>query len=331
MILLRFVLFMVGAGLRVRFGFRISLKGPACKGIFKQMTFLNEIEWRRRQSQHEDVLKGYVDRHRSRQSSGDRHPTEDFLWQYFGIRPGRLLLWGPGAGVVLTGEGSGKFLKSRGFASSSEGVWIPPASIPSSRRSSMRWILQLLEATRERAPTFGCLGLHEWAMVYEEKDIRHAQLPLRLTHQETRDVVESHPVRCTHFDAFRFFSKSARPLNQVPLSSEGRPEQEQPACLHANMDLLKWHLKLTPWLMSDGLSDLFEFALQAREVDMRASPYDVRLLDLEPICIETSEGRRQYVQEQRQIADRGSVFRAELIARIRSLIELVESSETVHA
>ncbi len=50
---------------------------------------------------------------------------------------------------------------------------------------------------------------------------------------------------------------------------------EQPGCLHVHMDLFKWALKLHPYVPSELVADALEIALLAREVDMRASPYDL--------------------------------------------------------
>ena len=69
---------------------------------------------------------------------------------------------------------------------------------------------------------------------------------------------------------------------------------EQPACLHSNMDLLKWAWKLGPLLNSDLLCDVLEVALEARRVDVAASPYDASAFLAESIRIETEEGRRIY-------------------------------------
>ena len=283
-----------------------------------------EENWRNRQARQQARLQPFVERYRERRSRGEKHPVEDFLWQYFSIRPGRLLQWSPGVGVELLGN-TQEFLQCRGFVrSQNAGVWIPPDGVPEERQSSLQWIRNLLVNTRDRTPFFGCLGLHEWAMVYEEADIRHQQLPLRLSHEETRRVVETLPVRCTHFDAFRFFSKSARPLNRCVLTAEGRPDQEQPACLHANMDLLKWQLKLGPWLPSDEVVDLFELAMDARGVDMRASAYDVSSFGWESIRIETAEGRKEYVQEQERIANKAAPLRQRLIDRVEALLQVLD-------
>ena len=88
---------------------------------------------------------------------------------------------------------------------------------------------------------------------------------------------------------------------------------EQPGCLHANMDLFKWCMKLQPLVPSDLVSACFELAWRAREIDMRASAYDVRPMGYEPICIETTAGRREYVGYQKEIAGAARPLRERLI------------------
>ena len=162
-------------------------------------------------------------------------------------------------------------------------------------------------------------------MVHEAADIRHPALPLRLPHAETRRVVETLPVRCSHYDAFRFFSASARKFNPLPLTPENRAGQEQPACLHANMDLLKWCLKASPWIPSRLITRAFLLAREARVLDMRAGPYDVTRLGETPIPVETPEGRRAYVREQRKIAEAAAPVREDLIRALAALQTLTLS------
>jgi len=269
------------------------------------------MNWRERREACRERLRPLVDDAKARRSRGTKDPVEDFLWDYYGLRPGKLLHWSPGIEVPLPGADPEEF---PGFhPHPGGGCWLPRAAVPASRSTSFLWVRELLIQTRDRPPFFGCLGLHEWAMVYEESDIRHPQLPLRLSHAETRRVVESLPVRCSHFDAFRFFSQSARRFNTLPLSAGGRLEQEQPACLHANMDLMKWCLKAVPYVSSELLADTVFLALETRRIDMRASPYDVRVLGEEPIPVETPEGRRAYVLAQQDIAARAAPLRNRLI------------------
>ena len=39
----------------------------------------------------------------ARRSAGKKHPVEDFLFTYYTQKPGQLLRWHPGDGVVLSG------------------------------------------------------------------------------------------------------------------------------------------------------------------------------------------------------------------------------------
>jgi hypothetical protein len=82
--------------------------------------------------------------------------------------------------------------------------------------------------------------MHEWAMVYRQpaEEIRHSSWPLRLGADGVAAVVEAAPLRCTHYDAFRFFTAPARPRNAVTPTRETAPDLEQGGCLHANMELL---------------------------------------------------------------------------------------------
>ena len=53
----------------------------------------------------------------------------------------------------------------------------------------------------------------------------------------TDAVVERHGIRCSHFDAYRFFTDSARPRNALRPTRETQVAMEQPGCLHAGMDI----------------------------------------------------------------------------------------------
>src|SRR5262249_50070753 len=95
---------------------------------------------------------------------------------------------------------------------------------------------------------------------------------------------------------------------------DSRVKMEQGGCLHTNMDLYKWGTKLWPWIGSDFIAKAFMHALEGRELDMRASPYDLRAEGYEPICIETEEGRKQYQQAQQLFAQHSIPLRKELQA-----------------
>jgi hypothetical protein len=190
--------------------------------------------------------------------------------------------------------------------------------LPTERRPAAEWIAGLLAATLHRPPQFNCHGLHEWAMVFNGEARRH-DLPLRLPQSEIDALVRSLPVNCTHFDAYRFFTPSARPLNRVPVTRLRQAEFDQPGCLHANMDLYKWAYKFQPWLPSELMTDAFLLALEIREVDMRATPYDLTRYGYAAIPIETPEGRQEYQRLQQELSGKAQELRARLLKAYQAL------------
>ena len=110
-------------------------------------------------------------------------------------------------------------------------------------------------------------------------------------------------------------------MNRLQPDLESRMMLEQPGCVHANMDLYKWAAKSMPWIGSELLLDCFELAMELRDLDMRASPYDLIAWGREPVCIETAEGRRIYESEQRRLAEKAMPLRERLIAALGKVKE----------
>ena len=279
-----------------------------------KITLLAEPEWHARRRAHEQRVFAWTGPHQARAARGERHPVHDFLFEYYRFRPSWLRRWHPGPDVVLAGETAREFLRWPEYHETDGGTALNLATLP--RRESVAWILNLLRLTAGRPPAFACFGLHEWAMVYRQTpaEVRHNQWPLRFPPDELARIVEAQPVRCSHFDAFRFFTAPAQPLNKIQPTRATTPEFEQRGCLHANMDLYKWAFKLAPFTPSELIADCFALARDIREVDMRASPYDFQKLGYAPIRIETSEGRADYEAQQRDFAERSQPLRARLIA-----------------
>ncbi len=196
-----------------------------------------------------------------------------------------------------------------------------------SQRPLLTQLHTLLSATAARAPQFGCFGLHEWAMVYRQDkfELRHEYLKLRLGGAGTDKVVEDNRIRCSHFDAFRFYTPDAVPLNELAPSRENQRSMEQPGCLHANMDLYKWAYKLSPALSSELVMDCFELSWRVRAMDMQASPYDLEDWGYPPIRIETTEGKAAYVEQQRAFSTEAQVLRGRLLAALAPLFESVNA------
>jgi hypothetical protein len=284
---------------------------------------LSCAEWQSRQAVHEQRVGGWIDPHRARTSRGVKHPVYDFLFSYYAFRPAWLKRWHPGPDVVLESsspddpaiDAAAAFLRWPEYQRTQDGVSLNLNALPESRRAYAVWLRDLLHGISERPPFFACFGLHEWAMVYRQTpdEVRHNAYPLRFSPSELASIVERSPLCCSHHDAFRFFTAPARPLNKLQPSREAVPRNEQRGCLHANMDLYKWATKLAPFTPSELLADCFELARDIREIDMRASPYDLRSLGFEPVAIETPAGRSEYETYQRGFSTRGDPLRQRLI------------------
>ena len=279
--------------------------------------------WQERARAHAVRADALTAGRRARKARGERHAVEDFLYEYYNTRPSLLRRWHPGAGVVLEPSPSGPAPHAgwRWYTTDDDGaVRLATRQFAADRGETVRFVRRLLAATATRPAATGCFGLHEWAMVYREDEHRHA-LPLRLGRAGTDAVVETHPVRCTHFDAFRFFTPAAAPLNRLRPTRATQVDLEQPGCLHASMDLHKWALKLGPAVPGDLALDCFELARDVRRLDMQASPYDLSSYGEEPVPIETPEGKAEYVARQRGFADRAAGLRTRLLEVCAAVLE----------
>lgn len=272
---------------------------------------LDAARWRARAEAHRERVAAWTVPHRERRRRGAAHPVWDFLFTYYSHRPALLERWDPGPGVVL-GDGAA-FLDRPGYVADGTDVRFDPAVAPQRLRTTAGFVYRLLTATRSRAPRLGCFGLHEWAMVYRTERPRHASVPLRLGAAGTDEVVESMRIGCSHFDAYRFFTPAAAPRNTLTPTRESQVELEQPGCLHATMDLYKWAYKLAPAVPSELVADCFALAADVRELDMRASPYDLVAHGFSPVRIETPEGRTEYARAQAGFAERAAPLRDRLI------------------
>jgi hypothetical protein len=255
-----------------------------------------------REAAHRARLAPYVEPHLARRREGVKHPVHDFLFTYYSFSPAKLMTWHPG--------------------------W-PESGTPDQVARLgpvIRTIRTLLLATMSRPAHTGCFGLHEWAMVHGTDETRH-DWPLRLGAVGTDAVVENHRIACSHFDAFRFFTTTAAPLNTLSPGRDDRAAYEQPGCLHATMDLYKHAFRLSPLVSSDLLAECFVLAWDVREVDMRASPYDFTDLGLDPIRIETPKGKREYAAHQRAFAERAAPLRLWLVEACDGLLDPARLAE----
>ena len=124
-------------------------------------------------------------------------------------------------------------------------------------------------------------------------------------------------------------------LTNTILSRTDQLHLEQKACLHANMDLFKIAWRLQPFISSKLIVGSLKASLQARTLDVEASPYDVgnyvgldwshadedhvnedgiKTMQLGAIKIETENGRKEYQQRQIQVMKRGELVRTKLLS-----------------
>ena len=248
---------------------------------------------------HRARLARYVEPHLERRRLGIKHPVHDFLFTYYAYRPAQLM------------------------------AWHPAGPLEAHKRPLVDAVHRLMQATLSRPGNFGCFGMHEWAMVYRlpESSTRHNSWPLRLGGSGTDSVVEGHRVACSHFDAFRFFTAGAVPLNTLSPGRDDRPDFEQPACLHAGMDLYKHAFRLAPMVPAELVADCFELAWDIRVLDMRAAPYDLTGVTLDPtgepwtpVRVETADGKVEYAEAQRAFAQRARPLRQRLLEECDRLL-----------
>lgn len=292
-------------------------------------TVLEESEWRERRARHEDRVRPWVEPRLERRKNGGKHPTDDFLFEYYPYSVGKLLAWHPGYGTALLGKAD-EYLEFPQYARGDAGVttsltWLADSA---DRITRLDLAIRLLEGMNTRPANTGCFGLHEWAMVYglEQSEIRHSAFQLRLSPDEIVDTVHDVGLRCTHIDAYRFFTPAAMPLNPIEPTRATQPELDQPGCLHANMDLYKYAMWFSPYVNSELVADCFELARTARTLDMQASPYDVSQFGLDPIRVENPEGRLEYATRQRELMSAALPLRDRLLTRLTHLRDAIRVS-----
>lgn len=291
--------------------------------ISTQRSVLKEADWTAKVNHHEKELSAVLDPYLEKRSRQEKDPILDFLFEYYAFRPSHLKRWSPGTGTAIQFSDPSVLPEISELTLEDGVAFLNPDFFPQKRIRSAKWTLELLKKSAERKPMFGCFGMHEWAMVYRAENVRHQQIPLRLSDDAIAEFVESRPMVCTHFDAFRFFTKKARPMNKHELSRETFQDTEQPGCVHTNMDLYKWAFKLYPWISSELIRKAFFNALKTREVDMQASPYDATEFGLKPIKIETETGRKEYVERQMEIYQNSKPIRHQLIEAYKEVIQSV--------
>jgi hypothetical protein len=274
--------------------------------------------WHHLRDEHQTKVLPWITPRLERRSRHESHPVDDFLFEYYPISTKKLFNWHAGYGYALDAtEIEYEEFPAGSYEFTENQISIRFDWLAKNQESAIN-LADFLTKTQERSIRSGCFGLHEWAMVLGAEDVRHEKWPLRLSQEKIRATIDEVGLRCTHFDAFRFFTPFAAPLNPLQLTPVDRNEVEQPGCLHANMDLYKYAQRYAPIVGSEIVRSAFALAKDIRTVDMQTAPYDLADLGVIPIPVETPAGRDEFAQLQIGFAQRAQILRTELIEALKS-------------
>lgn len=337
------------------------------------MKIIPEIVWRTAASKHKasiyDLLRpGLISSWRNgveTLSLDPQHPVYNFLIEYYGLKGAkgvkRLVRWSPGThngGILLQGvrpedfhdtlhlRGCSEFDPHTGSAFYSPSQFVA-GKPPAQAAATYVWYRNILHKTLEAPPILYCDNLHEWAMQYQPSGAPpppsakyQAHLPLRVSRATIQQTVERKGTHCTHIHAIQYFSPPALPFNTpTELQTnfhrrELQPKYEQPACVHAHMDLLQYALRLGPFFSMDDKcrsDDLLRVVLAARRLDVAASPYDASAYAGPPICIETAAGRAEYREQQKALLQQVTPVRQSVLAAYEAFLQAAFAAEDVAA
>mmetsp|Transcript_17449 Transcript_17449/g.28174 ORF Transcript_17449/g.28174 Transcript_17449/m.28174 type:complete len:315 (+) Transcript_17449:174-1118(+) len=279
------------------------------------------------------VSPGCIDRDVSK-GLDPANPIFNFLKLYYRIKGPkelrRLMRWSPGFGAQVHGvdpRGDKDLIQLKWTQTEGDRVLF---KVPEKGLKSLQQWEMVLRRTMENKPVLNCFGMHEWAMVYassESSKFQSEVMDFRVSQREINELVVSKGVNCTHFDAYRFFSPDAFDFSKhghlMKTCDRATGQQlENPACIHTAMDTFKVAYKFYPLINSELLLESLELSIDARRIDVRASPYDPSKFGLEPIKVETVDGRREYQIAQRNLLDRSQRLRGKLL---KALDEIYES------
>lgn len=277
---------------------------------------MQRAKWQALQAEHFHTVDTWISPRLERRSKQESHPIDDFLFDYYPISAKKLRTWHPGINFALEAVASDiEYFPASQYEFNDKLISVSSTWLQA-KVDRLKDLSDFLSQVASRPAKFGCFGLHEWAMVLGVDEVRHQLWPLRVSQDVIRDTISTQGLRCTHFDAFRFFTDEARPLNPLQLVRSDQIDCDQSGCLHANMDLYKYAYEVAPIVGSDVIRQAFALAKDIRDVDMQAAPYDLSDLGLSPIKIETPQGRADFAQHQKEFHERAQELRHLLIQEI---------------
>ncbi|MFN8147124.1 MAG: hypothetical protein U0R76_06600 [Candidatus Nanopelagicales bacterium] len=135
--------------------------------VTASLVVLERDVWEPRAQAHAARVDAWTAGRLQRAARGQRHPVEDFLFEYYPTRAGQLRRWHPGLGVGLVD--APRLAEDPAYhvvdVAGRDVVTVDVARF-AHRRDGLAWVEGLVRRTAERAGRWGCFGLHEWAMVY---------------------------------------------------------------------------------------------------------------------------------------------------------------------
>ena len=160
-------------------------------------TVLEPAEWLPRAPAHAARVDAWVQPHLARRRTGEKHPVEDFLFDYYHLSPAKLRRWHPGAGVVLAGPEAAAVPGARGLPAGRRRRHGRPATGSPGTGAGCATCAGCSSPPRRGRASYGCFGLHEWAMVYRQPadQVRHARPPAAAG-QRRAPTPSSRPGRC---------------------------------------------------------------------------------------------------------------------------------------
>lgn len=273
------------------------------------------------------------------------HPIYNFISSYYHFKPEILFQFSPDleTTLIFNEDSDLMHLSKRGRSICADRIHFDPTKMQFSSKQIEAFLKahRVLVSVHNRPPALHCFGFHEWAMLYSESssiDLKQ-NLPLRISREGIRDVLMTNKLRCSHYDAFRFFTKDSMPLNDVgvKLSRMNQDISDQPGCVHVQMDMFKWSFKIFPFIPSELLVDTLSLALQARLLDMRASPYDLKacsnlgsMFSPDPILVETPSGRRDYQKYQMELYAKSKPIRQKLISSYTLFLSKILNNQSIN-
>ena len=275
---------------------------------------LAAADWLPRARAHADRVDAWVGPHLERRRTGRRHPVEDFLFDYYHLSPARLRRWHPGAGLVLSGAEAEPYLDLAAYRRTAAGVTLDDDRLARSARRLLD-VRRLLLATASRPASYGCFGLHEWAMVYRQDQ------PSSGTSTAAAARVRAAPTRSwrrTGCAARTSTPSASSPRTAVPLNVLA-PDPGEPGAAGAARLPARRH---GPLQVGGGSSRAAgrpgRRLLRTRPGDPGRGHAGVAVrpggagLPADPG--RDAEGKAEYVRHQRAFAERGAVLRQRLVA-----------------